>query len=234
MGKFLGSMFFLAALGFVGWLVLTDMDNGDVFNDVNDAELRTTATVASRGEDVVEDLDAALEAALRNSEKAIEIANDIEEASGAAYSVAGDVSALEVSNDAAAASRLATVTAAQNADRVAALMRSYAAQIQAKLREVEQLANEAEAAAQLVASVEESRVEARRAAERAREAEEELIDAARNAEITERTAGRRGSAALTGAAVIEEAPATDDGPEAIIVVPIDELEQAEATPYDNR
>jgi hypothetical protein len=232
MGKFFGSLFFLGTLAFVGWLVITSMAGEGGFTDVPRSEALTTADVANKGEAAVRSLDAVLDDALRNAERATEIANELESASAEAYAAADDISGLMVSNDAAAASRATTVAAAQNADRTAVLMRSYASQLQEALREAGRLANEAEQAAAMVASVEESRITAQRAAAKAAAAEAELIEAARQAEVTEQVAGRRRGPVAIDDTVIAEPLPEDDGPEAIIVVPIEDLDEASAeAPY---
>jgi multidrug efflux pump subunit AcrA (membrane-fusion protein) len=111
-------------------------------------------------------------------------------------------------------------------------MRSYASQLQEALREAGRLANEAEQAAAMVASVEESRITAQRAAAKAAAAEAELIEAARQAEVTEQVAGRRRGPVAIDDTVIAEPLPEDDGPEAIIVVPIEDLDEASAeAPY---
>ncbi|MCQ8185668.1 hypothetical protein [Parvularcula maris] len=238
MGKFFGGLFFLGVIGFVGWIVLMAV-SGERFsvssNPNISPENRSTSRVAVSGHDAARDLDAVLEDALRNAERAAQLAVELNAASERAYEAANSVQTLVSTNQAAAASRATTVAAAQNADRTAALMQTYSEELQARLREAERLANDAEEAAAMVASVENSRVEAQEAALKAQQAQNALEAASRQAILTEQAAERMQAnvpVITTEEVIVLEGAEVAEEQDTIIVVPIDELETASPTsPY---
>lgn len=223
MGKFFGALLFFGTLGFVGWMIYASSTGRDLLDAPITVEGGNDLRLADTGENAARDLDAVLEDAVRNARRAEALAVELEEASQSAYEAATSVSTIAVSNRAAANSRATTVAAAQTADRTAALMRNYSEELLARLNEAESLANEAEEAAALVASIEDTRREAVRAARRAEEANRERLEALREAELTEEAAEQN----LPVTPVVDPG-VVDDGPEAIIVVPIEE-----APPADN-
>jgi hypothetical protein len=237
MGQAIGSLLFLAMLSFVGWVVYTEI-NGDIDIDTSvtshsptDPSFDSELELADYNTDAVRDLDAVLEDALRNADRAEQLADELEAASGRAYQAASRVETLSHTNGAVPVSRLTTVNAARSAEYASALMRDYASQMKSRLREVELLASDAENAAIAVAKVEETQRDAVLAAARLEESRRELELARAQAFQSERDAAVV-SAPRQAEPGYEAVPLEDEdrGPDAIIVVPLEDDEPYEPIP----
>ncbi|MEE4211234.1 MAG: hypothetical protein V2I43_18450 [Parvularcula sp.] len=231
MGQAIGSLLFLAMLSFVGWVVYSEVGGAapaaQMSVDPVSGSFDDEVQLASYNADAVRDLDSVLEDALQNAERAEHLAAELEDASRKAYQAASRVGSLEGSNGAVPASRMTTVNAARSAEYAAVLMRDYADQMSARLRESGLLADDAANAAVAVAKVEQTQQDALRAAAKLEASRRELEMARANAYESQRDAAGMGMPQRQ-ASVIEAVPMEDQieeaGPDAIIVVPLEDDE----------
>ena len=128
----IGFLTFALALAAVGWLVLADRGAARSGNPT-DVHL----DLAEGHDESLERLDDALGDAVRNAERALDIASRLEARAAAARRSADDVLDLRRDNEAAAASSEASRLAAAEAVVTARLMRTYAQQLLDRTRAAE-------------------------------------------------------------------------------------------------
>ena len=199
----LGFLFFLAVLGGVAWLVLSNGALQGLGTEAPTSEL----AVAEQAAGDLRDLEAIVEDALDNARRASDLAEELDAAANEARSAASDLAGLAGDNDAARPSAEAAVIAAEDAQEAALVMRRYAEALKARFLDADAAAEEAKAIAGMAVAVEETQAEAERAAAAARAARAEM---ARTEEVAGELDPAPGADALDGEIVVIE----DDAPAA--------------------
>jgi hypothetical protein len=175
MGRFFVSLLFIVVLAGGAWWFITNSDDfdNDLDNDVG-IDIDNDVEVAEDHEDRVRRLAEAIEDAQENAERANVLAGELEDAVSRARESASQINALTTDNRAASTSYEAALAAAADAEDAAFVMRQYADEMSARLRDSGVIAQQARGIAEVVESVERTKAEAERAALQAQQAEIEL------------------------------------------------------------